>query len=477
MSLRAKTSPLYITAWSTPELKNYELFLSGQKFILTGQKGTGKTAILRHMESASINNGYRTEFVVFKNEILNEANLLNIENPNIAGSVIEEEKLKGGKFYYHAVKRIMVSLILSKIKENAEYDGKLNVDNKDYIEKLFGKSGKEAIRLAFDSIVSIAGSVKVDIEKASSGRLNVDPGQLIKKSNDDLLNSAVRLANIDNTKARIFFDEMHFAFRDKETLRSDAALVRDTVLAAQALNERFAEEGIDIAIIIALRKEFLDQPEIAQADIVHVVESYGESISWENHPSTIGHPIFDFISLRFKASLKSKFSKHELFKAYLNEVDPLDLLEYTWSKPRDIIRFFKTAQTIDGNTIVINSQKYKTIIRQYSTSAWQEIKSALGAFVPTDALPLLELGLKSLIPGQFDGSIKIDNKAFQKAIKPAFDKSTEGGAKYNINEFCKILGDYPIDASMSFWHIGDNRGCRHVVPKAHRPPVLRPLPQ
>ncbi|ADH89948.1 hypothetical protein Snov_2654 [Ancylobacter novellus DSM 506] len=39
------------------------------------------------------------------------------------------------------------------------------------------------------------------------------------------------------------------------------------------------------------------------------------------------------------------------------------------------------------------------------------------------------------------------------------------------------IDDYPLDASMSFWHIGDNRGCCHVVRKAHCPPVLRPLPQ
>ncbi|MDQ0510964.1 hypothetical protein [Ancylobacter amanitiformis] len=41
----------------------------------------------------------------------------------------------------------------------------------------------------------------------------------------------------------------------------------------------------------------------------------------------------------------------------------------------------------------------------------------------------------------------------------------------------KNIGDYPLDASMSLGHIGDNRGCRHVVRKAHRQPVLRPLPE
>jgi energy-coupling factor transporter ATP-binding protein EcfA2 len=437
-SLRSKTPPLYLQAWSRPEVQDYDDFANGQKFIITGHKGTGKTAILRHMDHTAAHSGYRTEFVVFKNEIIREAELLQVDNPTVNGSIIDEENLKTSKFYYHAIKRVMVSLLISKLK-SGDISSSDDKYESDLLTRLIGMGGKEALRSAFDSILNVVESVDINVEKATKGILKVDPSQLVKKANDDLLNRTVRLAKSQNAKVRLFFDEMHFAFRDKDTLRSDASLVRDTILAAQALNERFAEENIDVVVYLALRREFLDQPEIAQADIVHSVESYGSVVSWEHYPSTKSHPIFDFITLRFKAAIGPKFSKTKLMETYLRDIDPIDLLNYTWSKPRDIVRFFKAAQTIDGNTIVISPTKYKTILRLYSEQSWRECKSALAAFVPTDSITLLERGIKNVIPGQFDGSVKMSLKSFQAAMRPAFEEAKKYGVNYNIDDFTDIL--------------------------------------
>ncbi|MBC7204404.1 MAG: hypothetical protein H5U29_12985, partial [Pusillimonas sp.] len=306
ISLRSRKAPLYIRAWSPPEIKNFENYANGAKFIITGQKGTGKTAILRHMEASADKEGYATEFIVFKNEIIREAELLHVDHRNLNGSMIEEDELKSGKFYYHAIKRVMIALLISKLKtEHLSPE----IKEEGFFKKLIGRDGKEALRLAFDSILNIAQSAEIDTGKLTKGMIKIDPGQLLKKSNDDLLNQSVRLAKAEKSKIRLYFDEMHFAYRDRESLRSDATLVRDTILACQALNERFASEDIDIVIYIAIRKEFLDQPEIAQVDVVHVIESYGEAITWEHYPADAKHPIFDFIALRFAAAMSNKFTK------------------------------------------------------------------------------------------------------------------------------------------------------------------------
>lgn len=436
MSLRLKNKPMYIRAYHSDDMIDYDSYISGVKFIITGQKGTGKTAVLRYIEDKLLESGYSTEFIVFKNEVIKEAELLQIDYANINGTVLEEEKLKGSKFYYHSIKRIMISLIISKLKYHSDNS---NDQSDGFIRSLIGQNGKESLRTAFDSIVNLLQSAKLDTAKATKGLVSVDPGQLLKKSNDDLLTKAVRISKRNSPKVRIFFDEMHFAFRDKDSLKSDAALVRDTVLAAQALNERFAEEGIDIVIYLALRREFLDQPEIAQADIVHVIESYGESITWEHYQATVSHPVFDLISLRFRASMREKFSRTDLFSTYLKDIDPIDLLSYTWSKPRDLVRFFKVAQKMYGNTLVIGVNQYKSIIRNYSAQAWRETKSALAAFIPIDAIPELENALKRLIPGQFDGSQKIDDASFKKNMKTTLELCKKSGATYTMDEFVQIL--------------------------------------
>jgi hypothetical protein len=90
-----------------------------------------------------------------------------------------------------------------------------------------------------------------------------------------------RRAKARSVKARLYVDEIHFAYRDEASLRNDAMLVRDLILACQSLNDRFAEEGIDIVIISSIRSEFLEHPIIATADVNHAVESVGHRLSWE----------------------------------------------------------------------------------------------------------------------------------------------------------------------------------------------------
>lgn len=172
---------------------------------------------------------------------------------------------------------------------------------------------------------------------------------------------------------------------------------------------------------------------------MHSVESYGAVVSWEHHPSTKSHPIFDFITLRFKAAIDKKFSKTELLDTYLKEIDPVELLNYTWAKPRDIVRFFKAAQVVDGNTVVISKQKYNTILRSYSEQSWRECKSALAAFIPTEAMPLLERGIKNIVSTQLDGSAQLTLTQFKNAVNSAFQAAKKAGVKYDIDDFIDVL--------------------------------------
>ncbi|MBS1096524.1 hypothetical protein JK191_02855 [Gluconobacter sphaericus] len=99
-------------------MQNYDDFSSLQKFIITGHNGTGKIAILRHTKYTAEINGYKAEFIVFKSEILCEAELLQSDSPAVTGSVIGEDNLKITKFYYNSIKIIVVSLFISKLKAN-----------------------------------------------------------------------------------------------------------------------------------------------------------------------------------------------------------------------------------------------------------------------------------------------------------------------------------------------------------------------
>jgi len=67
--------------------------IRGRKFLLHGQKGTGKTAILRHLENES-KTTYATEFVVFRKEIVEEAQLAGLATTFSASVVVTKIKLR-----------------------------------------------------------------------------------------------------------------------------------------------------------------------------------------------------------------------------------------------------------------------------------------------------------------------------------------------------------------------------------------------
>jgi len=251
---------------------------SGRKFLLYGQKGTGKTAILRHLENESINK-YSTEFVVFRKEIVEEAQLANLAATFSASVVVDEDKIKQTRFYYHAMKRLLLSLLLAKlgdvqndIPDDASWFRKVYQDIK-------GSSVGQVASLVTESVIGSIESVSIDLSKATKGIASITPAMAIKRSNDAFQKFAFSQFESKSLRARIFLDEMHFAYRDKQSLGADAALVRDTVLAVREINEKLIERGVDSMIYMSIRSEFLEHQEIAVSDVAHTIESYGTEIS------------------------------------------------------------------------------------------------------------------------------------------------------------------------------------------------------
>lgn len=67
-ALRGHREPLFLNAFlMTPHLPLTEI-LAGEKFLLHGQKGTGKTASLRYIERECRKHG-PVEFLIFKKSI------------------------------------------------------------------------------------------------------------------------------------------------------------------------------------------------------------------------------------------------------------------------------------------------------------------------------------------------------------------------------------------------------------------------
>jgi hypothetical protein len=212
------------------------------------------------------------------------------------------------------------------------------------------------------------------------------------------------------------------------------------VLAVQSLNERFAEEAIDVVIYAAIRSEYLEHPIIATADINHAIESVGYELTWSSYPANDSHPLFDLIYLRFRASNGKELSRKDFFATYLANIDPTDFVERTWSKPRDFIRFFKCAKKLYPNKSSLAPAEINAVWRNYSQESWKEMRSAASPFLPPPALALLDEILAEHAPQIFDGSLKLDVTKFGKIIKPVYDSAKGLNVNfYTFDHFLRLL--------------------------------------
>lgn len=311
---KLKIRPIFIRAYYDTNFHGAHEFQEGTKFILFGQKGTGKTAILRSMESLAAH-VYSTQFIVFRKEILEEAELSKVAIGDAQSIIVDEDKIKETRFYYHSMKRLFLSLLLARCKD-------FDDPPKEYgwisglTAKIRSSTVGEIATYVADTITTILISANINVEKLSSGKISLDAAKLVKRSNDAFTKYCISQIKKSSLQCRLYFDEMHFAYMDESTLSADAALVRDTVLALQELNEKFIEENIDCVIYMSIRSEFLQHQEIATGDVMQVIQSYGREISWENYDNNFNHPIFDLMVARLRLTLGDSFTKKLCFRDF-----------------------------------------------------------------------------------------------------------------------------------------------------------------
>lgn len=284
--------------------------------------------------------------------------------------ILDEDQIKQFKHYHHTIKRLLILVFLNKaLRGEQKFNGLEIVEDeksKSFIKRVANSNVGDAIKLGFDSISSIFSAASVDVEKLSSGKFLLDGGKLLKRNNDDLLNFLISHLKHNNKSIRLFLDEIHFAYRSEESLQQDAILVRDTILATQALNERFSEEQVDVIIYASVRSEYLEHPLISTADISHSIESVGHELTYSNFPMGKSHPLYDLVLSRFKKTIGGDFRKDTFFKVYLSGVDPVTFLERAWSKPRDFVRFFKCAKKLYPERSTLTESETNAVWRNYS---------------------------------------------------------------------------------------------------------------
>lgn len=439
------SKPFYVECFFDAPGVNIDKLKTGEKYIIKGQKGTGKTAILRYLAENifTVENGFQSEFFTFKSSILDEDEIREI------GSFfhgVSDSDLHNLRHYQHIMKRIIIFVCISKLKNNdiSSFDDEFKNDSglKSYVEKIANSSIGDLVSLAFNSAKT---ALKAASVKLHTDSIKINQTTILKSGNDDLIKYFKKIYLRGGVKPiRIFFDELHFAYRNVDSLRNDAMLVRDTVFAAQSLNESFAKDRIDTRVYVSIRSEYLEHPVISQADVSYTIESAGEAIDWGEFNDDSSHPLFGLIAKRFQKHFKgSQFSQADLFKIYLKRHEAERLLRHFWSRPRDVVRFFKILANHCPNKIAISKKEIDNCINKFAKESWLEYKSALSAFISEGGFGVLDDILETHADRQFDG-YWFSRDEFEKIVEPLYENSLNNksfsGSKSDFIRVLYVMG-------------------------------------
>lgn len=373
-----------------------EKFLNGHAYYIYGDKGTGKTMLLKYIESFVNKNANEnfTEFVRFKKDIDNDArNLLKRaaipQNPfeEIIEKTIPTDLTINCSIAWqvYIIKVIMNRLMLTEYgvferDKNFEKLCKLlnsvyNDESQD-IKRILPKIKRGNVEVNFAEIAKI----NIELEWNDEDKKTIAFSSLAKR----IISMYSKLVPT-NCNMYILIDELELTLNKNKDYERDITLIRDLILAVQYLNEISKTQHFNVYIITALRNEVYKNARSKGVEINKPIHDFGVYVSWLQKGGDINeHPLIKMIEKRINKSEIEKFgikSDNVWQKYFALNIGKEDMKNYllnlTWLKPRDLIRLVTIAQEIKGNEYQINQSVLDATRQRYSEESWEEFAEEL----------------------------------------------------------------------------------------------------
>lgn len=424
-------SDLFLQAYVMPPNFNMDALIRGEKFLISGYKGTGKTALMLYLDGRirESDPASCTSFVLFKSDFDNRK-----RDQWAKTMVVEREGFLtqpdfSPMWRWH--------LFQQMVEDNENYNGRIFVQDAAWerFSKLINdmvpkknrpKRGGARGKLSF-GLPLLGGLVEPHLDFT----FTADNGEVVHRNFYDMTDEATD-AFCDLTRTDvpyyIFLDELEAFYGDSEIFQRDLRLIRDLILEAKAVNMLLLRLRMkNTKIICAVRSEIINSITrfIESKEMNKVVDGFDCPLIWDyNTTASFKHPIMEILLKRIELSEKKNgvvyASREELqrkwFPEHIAYSDPVEyILNSNWSKPRDIVRLISAAhdslhygdtaftQAVMESSMPSYSRKSLTELREelkalYSEQEIDDIFNCFVGFADTFTLAQLEKQVQSYYP-------------------------------------------------------------------------------
>lgn len=363
--------------------------INHEKFIVTGRKGTGKSAIGAHIQYRASQDANLFSAFIRKNDvdiekivqISKDANFI-IQNQllfkwiiltKILSLIAENENIKSTKEYTH----------LSKFIERNR--GFIDIKNNEIVETI-KESGisiqTEYFKRLFSAVLNK--EIKIKESKAEFYKLIPNLQEVILKL----------LEQDQDNKYVLIFDDLDIGFSSKSATNIETLteLIR---IAKEFNNEIFGAKGGNVKIILLLRDDIVKYL-IHNADTAKIFASYEVTIKWYEdiyryNESNI--KLKQFIEDRLKRNFErlNIDVKNGIWETFVDESEFLGtsktcfkyIIDHTFYRPRDIILLFKNISSAEY-PLPLSKNNINQLIGIYSNEVLKELYNELSVSFSKD---------------------------------------------------------------------------------------------
>lgn len=392
--------------------------MEGKKFLVTGYKGVGKTAILFYLQNyvQKKDPSTCTSFLYFKSDF-EEVKKSNIDvvARKLTSLIDVSGEIQPNKVeYLHIWRWVFFRKIVDDCEENQ--GGLFEQDNNWYsfvkeVGKIsFSAPDKKTISLSKLGI-SLNASPIAGVSLATDATFQVANDKTAFSALIDTVDRCEQLfqkLKRTDTPYYLFVDEMEAYYGDQELFKRDLTLIRDMIFTIHRLNSYGK-----VQIIAAVRNEIVYAMDrfIQTREINKIVDGYSAPIKWTySNTNSIEHPIIKVLMKRIEVGSGGKPQKFfNWFPECIYGKDTVSyILDIGWNKPRDIVRLITAAQndSVHCGDSSFTRSTFDNLRKEYSKGSLSEIRQELQSLYTSQEIEMVIRLLRGGGPFTTAGAIR-----------------------------------------------------------------------
>ena len=437
----------FMRSFLTPDNFRLEDFSSGERFFITGLKGSGKTALLRYINCA-IGHAPKTlsHFILFKSDFskVDKDKLTNAAHWSLS---LTEDKENLDDFenvwewYFHRkIVKLCEDNNFQLFENNTDWKRYKAyilspVETADGLFKTFPKLKRGKMKVKVD-----AGPIGIELDgEFEPGSTSVK--QVLFSSMVERVKDLFKKLKPLNTKLYLFVDELELSYTSRKQFDRDVKMIRDLIVTIYKLNECSRKKSFGLFVVTGIRSEVLTSVGSLGKEINKPVADFGINLKWMQAGGDIlSHPLLKIVQKRLliakgdtslvgddAALIKvwNEFFPEQLFGVSAGEA----ILNKTWYRPRDIVRLFSLVQQYSPDSEMFTQQSFEKINKDYSRECWTESAEELITKYSKDEIAGIEKILMTIeCPFSIDQLIEHANKQAQyyQCVESFLEKYSHG---------------------------------------------------